>query len=93
MPRITTDHNTIRRWVESRGGRPATVKITRAANDPGIVRIDFPGYAGEKSLEPISWDEFFQKFDERELALVYEEADPNGQPSRFAKLVRRNLIH
>lgn len=93
MSQITTDHNTIRRWVEARGGRPAAVKITRADNDPGIVRIDFPGLAGERALHPISWDEFFEKFDERELALVYEDGDGNGRPVRCAKLIRRDSIH
>jgi len=26
--KITTDHDEIRRWVEARGGKPATVKGT-----------------------------------------------------------------
>ena len=60
--RVLTDHDEIRQWVEERGATPATVKRTGNEDDPGILRIDFPGYSGENSLEPISWDEFFQKF-------------------------------
>lgn len=93
MAQVTTDHDTIRRWVESRGGCPAAVKATRSADDPGIVRIDFPGYSGQTTLEPIRWDEFFQKFDDNELALIYEEGERNGEPSRFNKIVSRKSTH
>lgn len=92
MSQVTTNHDQIRQWAESRGGHPAAVKSTRSENDPGIVRIDFPGYSGEDSLEEITWDEFFKKFDERELALIYEDGDREGEPSRFNKLVRRDSV-
>ena len=52
--KITTDHDTIRQWVEERGGSPARVKGTGTEGDPGLLRIDFPGYSGEESLEVIS---------------------------------------
>src|SRR5579883_3395345 len=80
----TTDHEFIRRWAEQRGGKPAHVKRTSQGDDAGILRIDFPGYSGEDTLEPIGWDEWFEKFDEAGLALLYDEGD-----SRFNKLVSR----
>ncbi len=84
----TTDHEEIRRWVEDRGGHPACVKGTGGRGDPGLLRIDLPGYAGPK-LRPISWDEFFEKFDENGLAFVYQDKTRTGRPSRFNKLVNR----
>ena len=90
MAKTTTDHDTIRRWVEARGGCPAHVKRTGKSGDPGILRIDFPGYSGQKSLEPVSWDVFFQWFDKNQLALIYQDRTRGGQPSRFNKLVRRD---
>jgi hypothetical protein len=42
----TTNHNVIRKWAESRGGHPATVKRTATKDEAGILRIDFPGYKG-----------------------------------------------
>lgn len=88
---MTTDHETIRSWAEARGGKPARVIRTGSKRgDPGIIRIDFPGYSGEGSLEPISWEEFFKKFDESELALVYQEETASGERSNFNKLVRRD---
>ena len=46
----TTDQETIRHWVEERGGHPTTVKATGGEEEPGVLRIDFPGYSGEESL-------------------------------------------
>src|SRR3954466_6063174 len=85
----TTDHEEIRRWAEERGGRPSTVRGTGGNDDIGILRIDFPGYSGGDSLEEISWDEWFQKFDENGLALLYQETTANGQRSNFNKIVSR----
>jgi hypothetical protein len=87
--KTTTNHKEIRKWVEDRGGHPATVKRTGNQDEPGILRIDFPGYSGEQSLEEISWDAFFEKFEESNLAFVYQEQTADGQPSRFCKLVSR----
>jgi hypothetical protein len=86
----TTDHEEIRRWVEEHGGRPARVRGTGGDGDPGILRIDFPGGAGEDELEPISWDEWFEKFDQENLAFLYQEEKASGEDSTFFKLVNRD---
>jgi hypothetical protein len=92
LSKTTRDHEEIRRWAEERGGKPAHVKNTGSAEDIGILRIDFPGYSGEGSLEPISWDDFFRKFDERGLALVFQEETAAGQKSNFNKLVSAETV-
>jgi hypothetical protein len=53
----------------------------------GVLRIDFPGYSGEDSLEEISWEEFFQKFDENNLQFLYQEETADGEESRFNKFI------
>ena len=85
----TTDHDEIRRWVEERGGRPARVKTTGSGEDPGLLRINFPGYGRRDTLEDISWEEFFEKFDSKKLAFLYQDTLKNGQQSRFFKFVSR----
>ncbi|HWT24233.1 MAG TPA: hypothetical protein VN213_12080 [Solirubrobacteraceae bacterium] len=84
----TTDHDTIRKWAEERGGRPATVKGTESGGeDAGILRIDFQD--PDDRLEEISWDDWFQKFDEENLAFLYQEEKKDGETSTFFKLVKR----
>ncbi|HYC00076.1 MAG TPA: hypothetical protein VEC57_13160 [Candidatus Limnocylindrales bacterium] len=86
----TTDHETIRQWAEERGGKPATVRGTGKGDDAGILRIDFPGYSGEDTLEEIDWDTFFEKFDESDLEFLYQDETDDGGKSRFFKFVRRS---
>lgn len=83
--KTTTNHQTIREWAEERDGTPSMVKDTRN-NGSGVLRIDFDGK--EDSLEEISWDQFFDVFDENNLAFLYQE-ETNGSKSRFFKLVER----
>lgn len=48
------------------------------------MRIDYPGGA-KGSLEELSWDEFFAKFDEEDLAFLYQDRKANGEQSTFKK--------
>jgi hypothetical protein len=85
---MTTDHNIIRKWTEDRRGRPATVTATEEDGHAGILRIDF-GPKDER-LNEIDWDEFFRKFDESDLAFLYQDRTNDGKLSRFHKFVRRS---
>ena len=79
--KVTTNHDDIRKWAEARGGSPATVRSTHTKDNPGIIRIEFPGApnANDDALEEISWEEFFEKFDEAHLALLYQEKTARAQ--------------
>jgi hypothetical protein len=83
------DHEEIQQWAEERGASPACVRGTGGGEDVGMIRLDFPGYSGEQSLEHIEWDDWFQKFDESGLALLVQEKTAAGQKSNFNKLVSR----
>jgi len=87
--KTTTNHEQIRKWAEARGGTPSRVKGTGGGDDPGMIRLDFPGYSGAGSLEEISWDEWFEAFDDNDLALVYQEKTAEGEKSNFNKLIGR----
>ena len=86
MAETTTDRATIRQWADGHGGRPAAVTSTHKGGDTGIIRIMFPDSprSDHESLTEISWDEFFEEFEQRRLALLY---DPKGM---FSKLVGRD---
>ena len=86
----TTDHTKIRRWAEARDGKPARIRSPAEADEAGLLRIDFPESShDEEELEEITWDEFFEKFDEKALAFVYQEKTAAGERSRFNKFVSR----
>lgn len=89
--KVTTDHAKIRKWVEARRGVPVHVQSTGTADDVGLLRIDFPerDEKDDEQLEEISWDEFFEKFDEKRLAFVYQDKTAAGKKSRFNKFVNR----
>jgi hypothetical protein len=88
--KTTTDHETIRRWAQARHGEPASVRGTEAGDEAGILRIDFPGGAGEDQLAHISWEDWFAKFDEKKLAFLYQDEKASGEGSTFFELVSRN---
>ena len=75
-----TDHDQIRRWAEKHGGRPAKVETQ---GEGGILRLDFQ--EKDENLTEIGWDEFFQIFDDNDLALLLLD----GPESRFNKFVAR----
>jgi hypothetical protein len=85
--KMTTDHDQIRKWVEARGGFPARVKGTGRGRGAGVLRVDYPGFRGQESLEKISWDDWFDTFDDSHLAFLYQEGR-----SRFSKLVDRDSV-
>ena len=89
--KVTTDHDEIRKWAEARGGRPAAVRRTHSKDNIGIIRIEFPDApnANDDALEEISWKEFFEKFEDSKLALLYQEETAKGELSNFNKLVGR----
>ena len=89
--KTTTDHDEIRAWAEKRGGSPASVHDTGRSGEPGILRLDFD--PADKELEPISWDEFFKKFDDERLAFLFQDKAADGSLSRFHKFIDRDRPH
>ncbi len=88
MAETTTDHDTIRKWAEKQGGKPAAVDRTHRGEDVGIIRVMFPKapHSEHDHLVEITWDEFFREFEERKLALLY---DPDGM---FSKIIGRDTV-
>lgn len=82
---VTADHGTIIRWAEARGAVPATVPGTEHGDRLGVLRFDFPG-SGGRDLAPVSWEEWFRTFDERQLTFVYQEHTTDGGDSNFFRL-------
>jgi hypothetical protein len=95
----TTDHRMIRLWAGRWHGHPAVAKTEDTASaqsgstSGGPLRIRFPKDPDEKSLQSISWDEFFKRFEDQHLALEYVDeprSQVKGQP--FVRLVDRRTV-
>jgi hypothetical protein len=81
--RVLTDPDEIRRWAEERGANPACVRGTGGNGDVGMIRLDFPGYSGDETLEEISWDDWFGKFNESKLALFGSGTNGTRREEQF----------
>ena len=77
----TTHHEVIKQWAESRGARPATVDGTEHGDHLGVLRFDFN--EDTDKLRPVSWEEWFRTFDERQLNFIYQEQRKDGNQSNF----------
>ena len=67
---ITTNHDEIRAWAAARGGMPAIVDGTESG-----LRFD---WGEDDGLMRISWEEFFDIFDENSLAFAHIEEDDSS---------------
>ena len=81
---VTTHHEVIRQWAEDRDGVPATVEGTEHGDHLGVLRIDFGGE--NDKLRHVSWGEWFETFDSRQLNFIYQEQRSDGQQSNFFRL-------
>ncbi|HRO16239.1 MAG TPA: hypothetical protein PLL33_14615 [Paracoccus sp. (in: a-proteobacteria)] len=66
---------------------PGIVRGTDDGEGEGILRIDFA--ERDDRLEEIPWEGFFQTFEDRGLAFLYQDRTKNGGKSRFFKFVNR----
>ena len=87
--RITANHDEIRTWVEDHGGRPVRANASGAPEDPGVPQIDFLRGRGDRSLEPMEWDEWFRLFDDYGLAVLFRDGDDEGWDRASVEFVRR----
>lgn len=54
----------------------------------GVIRIDYPGYISEETLEGISWEQFFEAFENDKLASLFQDTLEGGETRRFSKINR-----
>lgn len=89
LSRTTQDHDQIRRWAETRHAIPCEVASTRQDGEAGILRFCFPKSRNrnDAALHQIDWNQFFDKFDENHLSLLYQDKTSTGSRSNFNKLI------
>jgi hypothetical protein len=80
---VTQNHDVIVNWANERNAMPATVPGTEHEGRLGVLRFDTPGYGSNQNLEHVSWSEWFETFDERQLVMLFQEHLKDGRQSNF----------
>lgn len=88
--RHATDPTLVRSIVEERGGYPAHAPQSEGQGDEGLLRIGFRDR--DEDLKEISWEEFREGFDEKDLAAVYADEGETIDGSRSIVLRRRSTL-
>jgi hypothetical protein len=85
--KLTFDHGTIKKWAEDRGAIPSSKIGTEDEGQvAGILSFDF---TGDPTLDPLTWDEFFNKFEKEKLALLLRDKEKDGSQSQFYEFENR----
>ena len=87
--KFTINPNVIKKWAEERGGSPAITADVADVGPGNLLKLNFNDAEGEK-LESISWDHFFDEFDENNLAFKYQDIGSDGQKSKTYSFVDRD---
>lgn len=85
--KITSLHDEIRTWVKARGGKPEI--ITSHTNNKRQLKIEFNNHKPSDTHHAISWEEFFNFFDNNNLLFLYQETTLAGVQSRFYKFIEK----
>ncbi|RKD14498.1 hypothetical protein BCY91_08490 [Pelobium manganitolerans] len=86
----TSNHQQIKQWAEERNGVPTRIKGTGNSTSDGVLRIHFPEHSNADDFEEISWDDFFETFDDKNLNFLYQDEKEDGETSTFHKFVNKD---
>lgn len=86
----TTEHALVRKLIEDREGYPAHLESSEGQGDSGLLQVGLTdeGEEGDEDLKELSWEQFFEEFEEKDLAFAYREGGEED-PSDFTYLRKR----
>jgi hypothetical protein len=86
----TTDHDLVRSIVEARDGYPAHAGQSEGQGDGGLLQIAFRDR--DQDAKEISWETFFEAFDEKDLAAIYTEDGSDVGDNQPVVLRKRGAV-
>ena len=90
--KTTDNHITIKKWVEDRNGKPSLMDgIVPEKGGDEMLRIDFMD-GSDGPLHHISWDKFFEIFENTNLLFLYQEGIKVGEKSKSYKFIDRDKV-
>lgn len=88
--KTTDNHETIKKWIKDRYAEPALVEgVVNPGKAGRMLRINFQNHARE-SLKDISWELFFEIFDENDLEFLYQEQNLDGSQSKSFEFIKKD---
>lgn len=94
--KVTIDRRVIEEWAKKHNGRPEVIEKLEGGVEAAGLRIDFPGKVDDEFLpesdppQNISWDKFFQKFEDQKLAFEYRDEEELSDPSDSYRFIKRS---
>lgn len=91
--KYTIDQREIREWIEEHGGVPTVLTETSEDEEDGVESADMLHISfdpNDPEMVEMEWEEFFERFDNDNLALVYDDITPEGTIPDF-ELVDRDI--
>lgn len=81
--KYTTSEEKIRSWIEEYGGVPVLMKgiDENGKESPEMIHVAFGPLPPE--MEEIDWEEFFERIENEQLALEYDDGAPRGKIPDF----------
>ena len=86
---VTVDHEKIKAWAQERQARPAASTV---GHPEDALRLVFAGRRPDDEISEIGWEEFFRRFEDHNLAFIYQEEAKDGGLSRNHRFVRRKSV-
>lgn len=87
----TIEHRVVREWAEKRGLVPTTIRGTWGSDLPTPLQLTEPEADADPARIELTWDQFFEIFEDRQLAFTYQDDDVSGVPSQYYKFERRGM--
>ncbi len=90
----TKDHDEIRFWAEAHDAVPAEIQPLRFDGEPSVLYFLIgDAKAGTPEIKPISWEDFFARFDLLGLSMVFDEQTPRFDIVRVEKASQPQMLH
>lgn len=85
----TAEHALVRKLIEDRKGYPAHLESSESQGDSGLLQVGLTNEDEQENLKELSWEQFFEEFEEKDLAFAYREGGEE-YPSDFTYLRKRS---
>ena len=81
--KATTDPSLIKKLAEARRASPAIIRKVTNDGIEMVLSFLFPDIKIDEVATRLTWEEFFEKFDQQRLVFVYDDSERSQNASRY----------